>query len=591
MTSQPQLTVLQAKFSAFLSWSQPFLHALLSRLDGPVRNVVLCERSENLHRFPVRHVERIPTRYLVKPSLGVLAAGYLQRTWQPDLMHAHFGWSGLRLLMMKQILRIPLVVTFGGRDVGLQMQLPDFRELYGIMLDTADAIICVSHDLRRKLVAAGVDPERIDVIYRGTDLERFGFVDRRARDPQAPVRVLMVGRIVEKKGHRYALEALQPLVTAGRPVRLTVVGEGEAYHEVRRLRRRLGLTAHVELAGATDHAGVRRHMEDADLLLHCSVTPKSGDVEGIPNVVVEAQAMGLPVIGTHHGGIAEAVRDGETGFLVPEAAVPPLTQALERLVADRALRLRMGREARDFVDREFNLARQVEQHLAIYERVVARARSDAAWRARSWLPERYTDLAVRALLAQGIRHPTEFSIAELLERLLWARRLESRLTAGGVRDPASAVDLVGSSFVPEAARIAERGGDAGAGLLAPEPVRVGWGRRARAPFERGVKRAVRPLLRRGAGDEKSAESTLEQLYNLKAHVPQAIKFPLKMSLGRLLVWAIERRNRRHGGSDVAAELDRQVFRFFQEGGDLDSWHRATAAARADEAEERARAAG
>ena len=127
--SGQQLTVLQAKFSAYLSWSQPFLHSLISRLDDHVRNVIVCNRTENLNRFPVNHVERLPTRYLVEPRLGVLAASYLRRTWQPDVMHAHFGWSGLRLILMKQILRIPLVVTFGGRDVGLQMNLPDFDRL------------------------------------------------------------------------------------------------------------------------------------------------------------------------------------------------------------------------------------------------------------------------------------------------------------------------------------------------------------------------------------------------------------------------------------------------------------------------------
>ncbi len=71
---EARLTVLQAKFAAYLSWSQPFLHSLISGLDEHVNNVVLCNRTENLNRFPVPNVERIPTRYLVKPRLGVLAA-------------------------------------------------------------------------------------------------------------------------------------------------------------------------------------------------------------------------------------------------------------------------------------------------------------------------------------------------------------------------------------------------------------------------------------------------------------------------------------------------------------------------------------
>ncbi len=550
----PRLTVLQAKFAAYLSWSQPFLHALISGLDEHVNNVVLCNRTENLNRFPVPNVERVPTRYLVKPRLGVLAASYLRRTWRPDVMHAHFGWSGLRLLLMKQMLRIPLVVTFGGRDVGLQMRLPDFDRLYAAMLAGTDAIICVSKDLRSKLIEAGADPDRIHVVYRGTDLSRFTYVDRSNRPADAPVRALMVGRIVEKKGHSYALRALEPLVTSGRKVHLTVVGEGEAYHEVRRLRRRLGLHSHVELVGSTDHNGVRQHMRDADFLVHCSVTPESGDVEGIPNVVVEAQAMGLPVIGTLHGGIAEAVRDGETGLLVPERVVPPLTEAMEALL-DRERRLDMGQQARRFVDANFNLLNQVKQHVAIYEKVVTTTRSDPEWRVHNWLPDDYSALVDCTLLAQNIRHPTEFSIAELLERLVWARRLEGRLNAGAEfeTDP----DGAARAFLPEASQLAGGADGRQVGLLS------------------ALLSVGRAFVRRALGrQEKGAtvETTLEQLYNLKGYMPQAVKFPMKIGLGRILAWAIERRHQAgHGQIGTLEEVDRRVFEFFRAGGDLDAY--------------------
>jgi glycosyltransferase involved in cell wall biosynthesis len=535
-----RLTVLQAKFAAWLSWSQPFLHALVSGLDPHVRNVVLCNRTENLKRFPVRHVERLPTRYLVTPRLAVLAASYLRRTWQPDLLHAHFGWSGLRLLLLKQMLRIPLVVTFGGRDAGLQMQIADFDRLYRAMLDAADAVVCVSWDLRDKLVKAGVDPERIQVIHRGADLGGFAFVDRAGRPASEPLRALMVGRIVEKKGHRFAFEALAELLREGRDVRLAVVGEGEGFHEVRRLRRRLGLGSRVELLGATDHAGVRARMREADLLVHCSVTPSSGDVEGIPNVVVEAQATGLPVLGTRHGGIAEAVANGESGLLVAERDARELAEAWRRL-ADRDVRLRMGRAARAFVEKRFALERQIEQHVALYEKAVARAAADPEWKTRNWLPDDYARLMDRTLLARDLRHPSEFSIAELLERLVWARRFEEELEPGA-GDDGRAVAAVARSgvFVPEASRIAPRGG--------------------------------------GPDDDESRESLFERLYNLKGLVPQSIKFPVKMTLGRVLAWAIEQRYRRRHGAALAAleAADRRVFGFFREGGTLDAWERQAA---------------
>jgi glycosyltransferase involved in cell wall biosynthesis len=467
-----QPTVLQGKFAAYLSWSQPFIHELITRLGGHVHNVVLCSRTENLDRFPVREIERVSLPFLVEPRLAAVAATRLRRRWNPDLMHAHFGWSGLRMVLLKQHLRVPFVVTFGGRDVGVQMGLPLFDELYRGLVQVADRMICVSRDLARQLVAFGADPSKVEVVYRGADLERFAFVDRAARDPGAPVELLMVGRLVEKKGHRYAFEAVRALLQQGHEVRLTVVGEGEAYHELRRLRRRLGIRREVAFPGVTSHAGVREYMEKADLLVHCAVTGAEGDREGIPNVVVEAQAMGLPVLGTRHGGIVEAVRDGETGLLVEERDVPALTRAMARLVGERELRLAMGRAARRFVDAEFNLERQVEQHVAIYEKVIAECAASPEWQQRSWMPEKFPEIILKT-----IGNWREFSIAELIEHALW-----------------------------------------------------------REPSEGTIVDAA-----------EGGQSWFDRVYAVRHWIPQSIKYPVKVVLGKALVAVIERRHRRRAG--------------------------------------------
>jgi colanic acid/amylovoran biosynthesis glycosyltransferase len=491
--SEPRLAVLQSKFAAYLSWSQPFIHHLVTGLDPYVRNIIACNRTENLDRFPVKEVIRFPDRYLFEPRLAVLAAANVKKRFSPDLIHAHFGWSGLRMLLLKQFLRIPMVVTFGGRDVGAQMRLPYFDRLYRVLLDATEQIVCVSSDLRDKLADIGVPKDAVRVIYRGTNVDQFSWQDRSKRDPSRPVRILMVGRLVEKKGHRYAFEALAELAQRGVPAELVVVGEGEDYSKIRGLRRRLGLRRLVEFAGSTNHAGVRRHMEDADLLLHCSVTPESGDIEGIPNVVVEAQAMGLPVVGTRHGGIVEAVRDGQTGLLVDERDVKSLVGALEALICDRERRLEMGRHARAFVERDFNLQNQVAQHLAIYRELAAQQRAGLL-RERAWIPENYPEL-----VRLTIRNHAEFSVAELLERFLWVRRMESQ-------------------------------------------------------FHEPVQR----------------ESRLERLYTLKKYVPQLIKYPVKLMVGRTLASAIEVRYRSRYGDNLETleSIDQRVLSFFRDGGEI-----------------------
>lgn len=412
-----RLTVLQCKFSAYLSWSQPFIHKLLAGLAKEAHNVVVCYRTQHLDRFAVEDLVRLRARYLTEPRLAPQAASYLRERYRPDLIHAHFGWSGIAVLLLKQCLHIPLVVTFGGRDAGHQMHLPHFDRLYRILLDATDQVICVSKDLEQRLVDAGVDPERIRVIYRGADLREFAFVDRSARPPGQPVTVLMVGRMVEKKGHRHAFASLAALVRGGHDVRLVIVGGGETYAALRRLRGELGLKRQIEFLGTTDHAGVREQMARADLLLQSSITPESGDTEGIPNVIPEAQATGLPVVATRHGGIVEAVRDGETGILVAERDDDALTAALLALASDRERRLSMGRAARRFVESHFNFESQVAEHLSIYRRLASESARDPERVRRPSIPEDYVALMEKTLRVGE----AEFSLAELAGRLFSSR--------------------------------------------------------------------------------------------------------------------------------------------------------------------------
>jgi glycosyltransferase involved in cell wall biosynthesis len=416
-TPARRLTVLQCKFSAYLSWSQPFIHRLLEAVGEEVRNVVCCYRTENLDRFPVEEVVRLRARYLTEPRLAPQAADYLRERCRPDLIHAHFGWSGTAMLLLKQCLRIPLVLTIGGRDAGHQMKLPHFDRLYRMLLDSTDQVICVSKDLEQRLVDAGVDPGRIRVVYRGVDVREFAFVDRSGRPPEQPLTVLMVGRMVEKKGHHHAFASLAPLVRDGHQVRLVVVGEGETLRALRRLRRQLGLTRDIEFLGRTDHAGVREQMGKADLLLQSSITPESGDTEGIPNVIVEAQATGLPVVATRHGGIVEAVRDGETGILVPERDDSAMTAALLALAKDRERRLSMGRAARSFVESQLNFDTQVAEHLSIYRSLASECASNPEAVRYVQIPEDYV-----ALMEKTLRlGEAEFSLAELAARAVRGR--------------------------------------------------------------------------------------------------------------------------------------------------------------------------
>ena len=363
-------SVLHGKFSSWLPWHQPFLHDLLLGLDASFRNVVVCNRVENEARFPRADLVCLKSRALLQPAAAALCAADLRARFAPALLHGHFGWSGARLLLLKALLRIPLVTSFGGRDAGVQLRDPRSAPLYRILLEGSDRIVCVSAHLREALLAAGAAPERILVVHRGTDLARFPFCERAGRG-DGPLRILMVGRLVEKKAHGDALLALRRLRDAGCAAELAIVGAGPAREAIERETARLGLGREVELAAPTEQAQLRARFAAADVFLHCSVTARDGDVEGIPNVVVEAAATGLPVVATRHGGIGEVVEDGKGGLLVPEGDPAALAAALERLARQRELRLALGRGAGARVRGEFDLGIQVRAHEALYRELLA----------------------------------------------------------------------------------------------------------------------------------------------------------------------------------------------------------------------------
>jgi glycosyltransferase involved in cell wall biosynthesis len=214
----------------------------------------------------------------------------------------------------------------------------------------ASVVACnadVAHDVRR----AGGDAE---VVPHGVDLERFRPRDRRSDGPLA---LLAVGRLVEKKGFHVLIDALARLRA---PFRLRVVGDGPEHTRLEQAIRRHGLAGSVELTGALTHDVLPAVYGQADIVVAPSIADAGGDRDGLPNVVLEAMASGVPVVGGDVGALATAL-DGGTGVLVPPGDHVRLARALESLAADAELRARLGRAARARVEREFDLRRCTER--------------------------------------------------------------------------------------------------------------------------------------------------------------------------------------------------------------------------------------
>ena len=167
------------------------------------------------------------------------------------------------------------------------------------------------------------------------------------------IRLLSVGRLVPKKGHVHQLAACRELARRGRRFRLRVIGGGPLEAELRGLAAGAGLADRIELAGERPPVEVEAAYDWADVFWHTGIVDAQGDRDGLPNVVPEAMAHGLPVISSAAGGAAEAVHDGETGLIADPADARELADAVERLADDAALRSRLGAAGRVWVEENF----------------------------------------------------------------------------------------------------------------------------------------------------------------------------------------------------------------------------------------------
>lgn len=278
-----------------------------------------------------------------------------------DLIHAFYGYMGLRYLEVMRMLKIPMVVSFHGNDAAVE--IPQHPELYQTLFQTVPRFIAVADFLRRKVAESGCDPVKVLVIPTSVDMEYFQMVERADRRRECPV-LITVGRLDWTKGYLYALEAMAKLREEGVPYQYQIVGEGRGRNEVLTAIRDFGLDDRVQLLGPLDREGVRLALAEADLFVLSSVT------EGIAGVLIEAQATGLPVVATQVGGVPEAVRDGETGFLVPSRAPAALAERIRYCLEHPERRLAMGLQARQWVSANFNQQLLGDRLEAFYRQVI-----------------------------------------------------------------------------------------------------------------------------------------------------------------------------------------------------------------------------
>lgn len=219
-----------------------------------------------------------------------------------------------------------------------------------LVADTAQAI--------QFLESFGLDVARIHTVYNSVSIEDFPL-----RGPQAggrPHLILAVGRLHPKKGYHILIRACALLKGRGLPFSTVIIGEGPERQRLVQLLHELGLDGCVALLGKLSFEEIRPWYYRAAFFVMPSVVTSEGDTDGLPTVVIEAMASGLPVIGTRTGAISEAVLDGKTGFIVLAGDVDQLAEQMQRLLEDADLGIQFGAEGRRLAECKFDLRRKVE---------------------------------------------------------------------------------------------------------------------------------------------------------------------------------------------------------------------------------------
>ena len=283
-----------------------------------------------------------------------------------DIIHCHFGPNGIIGASLKEIgVEAKIITTFHGYDMSTFI-LNNGTGVYNDLFSKGDLFLAISEHWEKKLVELGGDAKKIRVHRMGIDLEKFEFSERKIL-PGESVKILTVGRLVEKKGHKYAIKALAKLINKHKNVIYKIVGDGYLRGELESLVTELGIEKYVEFLGDVEDEELFRLYHDSHIFVLPSVTARNGGQEGIPVVLMETQAAGLPVISTFHSGIPEVVLDGESGFLVPERDVDALTKKLEYLVVHPEIWPEMGRAGRKCIELRYDVRKLNQQLVKICE--------------------------------------------------------------------------------------------------------------------------------------------------------------------------------------------------------------------------------
>jgi glycosyltransferase involved in cell wall biosynthesis len=352
------------------------VNAKVSEVRAPVDYLAFRGRRVRIFLSNLRTASRQPYRYgralvhALRYRDGDVVKRFLQAGHLADLLrrnpvthlHAHFATAPARVAMFtSEITLVPFTFTAHARDIYSDTPVEVLRaEIFH-----ARAVVTVTEYNRsylHKLVPRTDKIRYIDSIF---DFSGFDFHWPRVSDGEAPL-ILSVARLVEKKGLEDLIVAANILRSLGRRFRIQIIGDGSLRETLTEKILAFGLQEHVTLSGARAHEEVKLAYQRAQVFALPCVVASDGDRDGLPIVLIEAMASGVPVVSTTVVGIPELIESGRHGLLVPPGKPEALATALERLLTDIPLCERLAHAARLKIEERFSSDRTAEKLMHVF---------------------------------------------------------------------------------------------------------------------------------------------------------------------------------------------------------------------------------
>lgn len=312
------------------------------------------------------------------PWKTILRGAAMAKAGPFDVIHCQFGFFTDQMIALRdaKVHDAAILTTFRGGDISRYVR-EQGPQVYDRTFAKGDHFFANCGFFRDKALAIGAPSERMEVHGSGIDLSRFQFAPRSA-PKSGPVHLATTGRLVEKKGICDILNAVALLKKSGHDVHFNILGDGPLHNQLKDQVEQLKIKANVTFHGWLDQAEIIARLSTCHLFIAASVTAQNGDQDAPVNTLKEAMAMGLPVVATRHGGIPELVKDGVSGFLVPERDGGAIAIALAQLIERADDWPLMGQAGRHAVDAQFDMVKLNDRLSEVYHTLAAQRQSKEA---------------------------------------------------------------------------------------------------------------------------------------------------------------------------------------------------------------------